>query len=253
VEPKDLLAIELDDRAVLLESWHTLLIDTLQPSVVAQKASRAALLEAARKWEGRADTGSVSYGVVRAFRLAVAQRVFETIFRPCAERDPDFTWTRFNYEQPLETILKERPLRLLDPAFRSWDDLLVAAADDVTLSYQRDGRDPRTTPWGWFNTARIAHPFARLLPRVAASWLAMPDDPLAGDSGMPRVQHPDFGASERMVVSPGHEAAGIFNMPGGQSANPLSPYFRAGHEAWVHGDPTPFLPGPAMHTLELRP
>jgi acetylornithine deacetylase/succinyl-diaminopimelate desuccinylase-like protein len=32
--------------------------------------------------------------------------------------------------------------------------------------------------------------------------------PLPGDVAMPRVQATDFGASERMVVSPGHEAVG---------------------------------------------
>ncbi len=253
VEPMDLLAVQLDDRAVLLEKWHTLLIDTLRPEVVAKKPSRAVLLQAARKWDGRADAGSVGYGVVRTFRLAVARHVLDPIFAPCHERDPDFIWTRFNYEQALETILKERPDRLLDAAFGTWDDLLVAAADDVSLSYGKAGVDPATGAWGKFNTARIEHPFARFLPRWAASWLAMPADPLPGDSNMPRVQHPDFGASERFAVSPGHEGSGVFNMPGGQSSNPLSPYFRAGHEAWVHGDPTPFLPGPAEHTLDLLP
>jgi penicillin amidase len=81
----------------------------------------------------------------------------------------------------------------------------------------------------------------------------MPGEPLPGDNDMPRVQAPAFGASERMVVSPGHENEGIFEMPGGQSGNPLSPYFSAGHEAWVKGQPTPFLPGPAKHTLTLTP
>jgi penicillin amidase len=42
-------------------------------------------------------------------------------------------------------------------------------------------------------------------------------------------------------------------MPGGQSGNPLSPFYRAGHEAWTRGEPTPFLPGPATHTLRLQP
>jgi penicillin amidase len=69
---------------------------------------------------------------------------------------------------------------------------------------------------------------------------------------MPRVQHPDNGASERFIVSPGHEDEGIFHMPGGQSGHPLSPYYRAGHDAWVHGYQTPFLPGAAEHTLILK-
>jgi penicillin amidase len=56
-----------------------------------------------------------------------------------------------------------------------------------------------------------------------------------------------------MAVSPGREEDGYFHMPGGQSGHPLSPYYRAGHDAWVKGEPTPFLPGPTAHTLALRP
>ncbi|HZZ19988.1 MAG TPA: penicillin acylase family protein, partial [Opitutaceae bacterium] len=84
-------------------------------------------------------------------------------------------------------------------------------------------------------------------------WLSMPEDELPGDSYMPRVADTAFGASERYVVSPGHEESGIMHMPGGQNSNPLSPFFGAGHEAWVRGDPTPFLPGPTRHTVTLQP
>ncbi len=252
-EPGDLLAIQLDDRAGLLEGWHSLLLSALGPGAVAQKPSRAAILESVRKWEGRADPGSVSYRVVRTFRLAVAHRVFDPIFAPCVEEDPDFTWTKFNYEQPLEAILRARPPHLLDPAFATWDDLLAAAVDDVSATYGRQGADPRGATWGAQNTARIAHPFARMLPGWASHWLSMPAVPLAGDSNMPRIQEPSFGASMRFVVSPGREAAGIFQMPGGECSNPMSPYFRSGFDAWASGKPTPFLPGAAEHSLVLSP
>jgi len=69
---------------------------------------------------------------------------------------------------------------------------------------------------------------------------------------MPRVQHVDFGASERMVVSPGREQLGYFHMPGGESGHPLSPHYRDGHEAWARGLPTPFLPGETVHVMTLR-
>jgi penicillin amidase len=84
-------------------------------------------------------------------------------------------------------------------------------------------------------------------------WLDMPAEELPGDSDMPRVQKPHFGASERFAVSPGREAEGIFEMPGGESGHPLSPFYRAGHEAWAHGDPAPFLPGKPAHRLVLEP
>ena len=70
---------------------------------------------------------------------------------------------------------------------------------------------------------------------------------------MPRVQQPDYGASERFAVAPGDEANGYFHMPGGQSGHPLSPFFSAGHEAWAQGEPLPFLPGPGLHRLTLVP
>jgi penicillin amidase len=81
----------------------------------------------------------------------------------------------------------------------------------------------------------------------------MTADELPGDRDMPRFQRPNYGASERLVVSPGREAEGIFHMPGGQSGHPLSPFFRAGHAAWVRGDATPLLPGKTAHTVTLRP
>ena len=70
---------------------------------------------------------------------------------------------------------------------------------------------------------------------------------------MPRVQTPGFGASERMVVSPGREQDGIFHLPGGPSGHPLSPYYLSGHDAWVRGEPSSFLPGATVHSLTLQP
>jgi penicillin amidase len=253
VVPRDLLGVQLDDRAVLLEWWKALLARTLRPEMIGQKVGRDAVLQSLRDWNGTADAGSVSYRVVRAFRLAVAHRVLDPIFAPCLEADPEFTWTRLNYEQPLETVIERRPAHLLSAEFPTWDDLLAAAVDDVARAYAREHKDPRTATWGQRNTARIEHPFAALLPRWAGGFLRMPADQLPGDTYMPRFQDTSFGASERFVVSPGHEDEGIFHMPGGQTSNPASPFYRAGHEAWVHGEPTPFLPGPPIHTVTLAP
>ena len=69
---------------------------------------------------------------------------------------------------------------------------------------------------------------------------------------MPRVQGPAFGASERFAVSPGREREGYFHMPTGQSGHPLSEHYQDANAAWASGAATPFLPGPAVHTLTLR-
>ena len=70
---------------------------------------------------------------------------------------------------------------------------------------------------------------------------------------MPKAQGPRFGASERFSVAPGDEANGIMHMPTGQSGHPLSDFYGRGHDDWVHGRPSPFLPGEPRHTLTLNP
>ena len=74
-----------------------------------------------------------------------------------------------------------------------------------------------------------------------------------GDLYQPRVARPGFGASDRFVVAPGQESTGLFNMPTSQSGHPLAPYYNLGHEAWMKGEPTQFLPGKTEHTLTLTP
>ncbi len=250
--PRDLLAVQLDDRALFLERWHELLLRTLTPAATEGKKARTALRAFAEKWEGRASIDAVSYRLVREFRIAVLARVFGPIFKSCTEAYSEFNWSEFQVEPAFWTMLEQKPLHLLAPAFATWDDLLVAACDDVIHVIDKQGVAMPKANWGWRNTARIRHPFSHSFPWLADR-LNMPADPLPGGDDMPRVQSPGHGASERLVVSPGREDEGIFHMPGGQSGHPLSPFYRAGHEAWVKGEPTPFLPGKTQHTLTLQP
>jgi penicillin amidase len=251
--PRDLLAVQLDDRALFLAPWNKLLVDSLTPEAVAQKSFRGEFRALAAKWDGHASVDSVSYRLTRAFRTAVLTKIFTPIFQPCLDVDEGFDWQRLNLEPAAWTLLHDRPAHLLNPDFPSWDALLVGAVDSVVSDLDQLGVPLDRATWGARNTARIRHPFSRTLPSWLTGWLNMPADQLAGDADMPRFAAPAMGASERFVVSPGHEAEGIFHMPGGQSGHPLSPFYRAGHEAWVRGEPTPFLPGETQHTLELSP
>jgi penicillin G amidase len=251
--PRDLLGVQLDDRALLLDRWQQLLLATLTPDALADHPGRAELRRLVTHWSGRADTGSVAYTLVRRWRAFVADRALGPIFAPCRDADDRFDFHQLDYEEPLWRLVSARPPNFLTPDYFSWGELLRAAADDVVRWGGHQGRPLRDLTWGRRNTARIEHPFSRFLPRLLARFLDMPAVPLPGDNNMPRVQSPDFGASERFVVSPGHEAEGIFEMPGGESGNPLSPFYRAGFDAWARGEPTPFLPGPTRHTLRLQP
>jgi penicillin amidase len=244
--------VQLDDRALFLQPWHARLLAVLTPEAVATQPARAELRRRAEVWEGRASPEAVSYRLVREFRQAVLRRAFGPIFAPCVEAMPDFDSRRLHLEPALQALLRERPLHLLEARYASWDELLAAAADDTAAALAALGSDPAAATWGTRNRAAIRHPLSAGLPFVGR-WLDLPADPLPGDSDLPRFQSPANGASERLVVAPGREAEGILQVPGGQSGHPLSPYYQAGHAAWVRGEPSPLLPGPTRHTLKLQP
>lgn len=248
---RDLLAVQLDDRAVFQTEWWTLLRDT---AARAKSPALVELSEASKRWEGRASVDSVSYRIVRAWRLAVHARVAEGLTAPAhAALGDKFDMPAFQQlEGTVWPLVTQRPQHLLSKKYATWDALFEDAAKDIRDELKAQGPLAERT-WGERNTAAICHPLAKAIPLIGKSLLCMPPDRLSGDGGMPRVVGPDFGASERMVVSPGHEADGITHMPGGQSGHPLSPFWGAGHDDWVHGRPTPFLPGPTAYRLTLAP
>jgi len=252
--PADMLKIQLDDRALFLEPWQKLLLTTLASPAAASDPRRAELRGFVEKWGGRAAVDSVGYRAVRGFRSALAQGTFAALTAAAKKADPDFEYLQHtsHYEAPLWALVTERPAHLLDARYKGWDEALLAAADVVIADFTKDGGRIQDRTWGERNAARIQHSLSRAVPQLGR-FLDMPKDPLPGDSNMPRVLSPANGASERMVVSPGRESEGFFHMPGGQSGHPLSEYYANGHAAWVRGEPTPFLPGPAIHTLTLKP
>ncbi len=250
--PDDLLAIQLDDRALFLERWKDLL--ALELNRMPATALNAAMKQALADWNGHAAVDSVAYRLVRAWRNEVVDRVLDGFAAAVRRSYPDFALPKLaQSEHAVWRLVSWRPAHLLPPGDADWDALLIACAERAAknLDAQTGGLAART--WGERNTTHIAHPLSRALPAFVARWLDMPAQALPGDANMPRVQAPDFGASERFAVAPGDEAHGYFMMPGGQSGHPLSPYYGAGHADWADGKPTPFLPGPAQAVLRLLP
>ena len=245
---QDLLDTQLDTRALLLDRWWHLL-KGLPP-----RNDAPALLElaaAASDWNAHADPASVGYRIVRAWRLAVHARIAGGLTGPAqVALGEDFAMPDLpQLEGVAWPLVTQQPAHLLPPRFGDWHALLEDAAREVRDGLAANGPLARRT-WGERNTARICHPLAGAVPLLGRR-LCMPAEPLAGDGMMPRVQGPSFGASQRMVVAPGREADGIAHMPGGQSGHPLSPFWGAGHDAWVEGRPAPFLPGDTEYRMTL--
>jgi len=124
----------------------------------------------------------------------------------------------------------------------------VAACTAAELAAEPGGFD-RT--WGEVRPVSIRHPLGGL--PVLGDYLNMSTAPLPGWAGTVRAQTATYGASMRMVVSPGREESGLLHMPTGQSGHFMSPHYSDQHDAWVKGLPVPLLAGEPVDTLRLVP
>ncbi len=251
--PHDMLDIQFDDRAVFLAPWRDLLLSALDDAAVRGDARRRDYRELVDNWIPNASSESVGYRLVRAFRIQMRDSVFDALMSEVsAVYDGNVDLQISNqFEGPLWTILEERPMYLLPPDYSSWQDLMLQAVDSNIVYFDSnfDGGLAQRN-WGERNTATIRHPLSRAIPFLSR-WLDMQRDPLNGDSNMPKAQGRNWGASERFAVSPGDETNAYMHMPGGQSGHPLSEFYGSGHQDWVQGRATGFLPGPTEHVLTL--
>ncbi|MBM0107940.1 penicillin acylase family protein [Steroidobacter sp. S1-65] len=250
---RDMVNIQLDDRALFLVRWRDFLLELLNTDAVKGQPLRAEARKYLEDWSARAAAEDVGYRLVRAMRLQIRKDIFESLTAVARIKYPE---TKFapsaQFEGPLWQLITRQPAHMLDPRFGSWEEALLASVDAALQALIAECNTLSQCTWGAQNTLVMRHPLSQAVPFIGR-WLDMPAQRLSGDAFMPRVQGPSFGASQRMVVSPGREAEGYFQMPGGPVDHPLSPFYGAGHNAWAHGEPRPLLPGDPRHTLKLLP
>jgi penicillin amidase len=252
--PADFLAIQLDDRQARNDPWAAMLLKELEKR---DDPKLKAMIPLVKAWGGRAVPGNVGYRLVDQFRKRAVEGLYEAWLGKPDKALRQRTHAPAQAEGPARRLLHERPAGLVPNGFASWD----AYVDHVLAGVVADvgeaaGGDLARYTWGadggTVGRADIRHPLSRAVPLIGR--LTDPVDvAVPGDRATVRAQAPGFGASERFAVSPGREAEGLFQMPGGQAGNPRTPWYLSGHEDWLKGRPTPYLPGPAKWTLEMKP
>ena len=246
------MRIQLDDRALLLERWRDLMLAVIADRPNPRDGKYDVLAARLRTWDHRASADSVAYRVIREYRDAVSGEILVLLAGGSGLTAAELYDNLPQAEYPVWAMLSERPPAWLPTGFANWDDYLRSTLDRNLRQYQADDPDLTRTTWGKRNRLEMRHPVFGGIP-ILGRFFDMPNAEMSGDTHMPRVQAPGFGASERMVVAPGREADGLLNMPGGQSSNPLSPYFDNGHEQWVEGVPMPLVAGKTKHEIRVRP
>jgi penicillin G amidase len=247
----DMLAIQLDSRALFVGRWRDLLLGLLDEEAMHASAQRREFRELVSRWKPEATPDSVGYRLVRAYR----GNVLDTLWR-------GFTVGLLGEERELRRpaqfeaagwrLVSERPAAIVPPGESDWRGFLLQRLDDTLAKLGQECATLASCSYGESDPVRVRHPLSRAVP-LLSRLLDMPTLELPGDHHMPRVQDGAFGASERFAVSPGRESEGYLELPGGTSGHPLSPFYRSGFDDWAAGKPTPFLPGPAAHKLSLVP
>lgn len=246
---EDFYRIQLDNEARFLLPWHTLLSETLEGRPDAQEASAA--LSA---WGGCACADSVGYTLVKAFRQQVMQSLLARVMSPL-EKDGIKTSQLLRQVEPaLWQLINQQPEGWLPPGTDNWDGFFYEQFENAlsTLLENNHATAINQLRWGDVNTLKVHHPLAKNIP-ILGSLLNMPDVQGFGDTFMPAVQAPAFGASQRLFVRPGALEDAVLTIPGGQSGHPLSPYYHIGFTDYANHLPTPLLPGKAIYTRRWEP
>lgn len=242
IDESTMLDVQLDTTVAALEPWRDLVLDHVPPGVEGPLAS---LREICELWNGRADLeerGPVVLDEVRrAFARALLGAILDEAARRCGDR-PDRGF-RVPSDEPWLRLLETRPPHLLPTPFRSWDRFVLATLAGVAdLESLGLAGGPEACPtWGERNELSMRHPVSLAMPFLSRGY-DVPEHPQPGHPDAVRVATPRFGASARLVASPGREADAILQTPGGQSGIPGTTHYRDRHEAWRFGDPEPLLP-----------
>jgi penicillin amidase len=256
----DMLAIQLDSRALFLARWRDLLLGLLDEDAMHEKPLRREFRALVSEWRPEASPDAVGYRLVRTFRSTALNALWSSLSTGLlgdtfdARRPSQFESGGFR-------LLTERPGNIAPPGASgensppgagAWRQFLLGRLDAAIEESLAACASLAKCTYGEQDPVRVRHPLSRAIP-LLSGLLDMPTFRLPGDHHMPRVQDGAFGASERFAVSPGREAEGYLELPGGPSGHPLSPFYRTGFEDWAAGKPTPFLPGPVAHKLTLSP
>ncbi len=252
LRPEDMLKVQTDTYSYP----HVFIAEQLAAAakVAPPKDARAAkLIQESREWNGIAEANST----VVPFLNSALYRALDLILEPQIGKAAElYDWRKIAF---LQRVLTERPARWLPAEFRSYDELLTAAADKAVKHLEERTKDPNPEDWTWkrFNYLDMLHPIGQqgLLKKL----LSLADQPQSGTSFSPRAASRHHGPSERFVANLADWDQSIFLITAGQSGQPGSEHYEDQFHYWFEGRPIygPFSDAAEAktkkHTLVLKP
>jgi penicillin amidase len=252
LRPDDMLKVQTDAYSYP----DVFLAEQLVPAakVAAPKDSRTQkLIGLSRDWNGIADADSTVVPFLEGTRHAALKLILQPVLGDDTEL---YQWRSMAF---LQRVLTERPAAWLPAAYKSYDELLVSAADESVKSLEKNSGSARVEDWPWkrFDSLEILHPIGR------AGWLkkmfSITDKPQSGTSFSPRAATRHHGPAMRLVANVGDWDNSLMVIPGGQSGQLGSSHYADQFRYWYDGKPVvaPFSDAAEAairkHTLTLKP
>ena len=248
--------MQLDTQTDFFEFYQQLALSILTDKVTATDPLLLEVKSALQNWDGHAHAESIGFGLLVEYRQALANFIFSSYLQQCKAVAENFKYHWWKMDTPLRLLLTYQIPDTLPGSqkFSSWNDLLLQTLKKTTKNIQQRFPEKRLSQlsWGDMHTVQLQHPFSRAFPWLGFL-LDMPQRSLSGCTYCVRVASTNFGASMRLVVSPGHENEMILVTPTGQSGHPLSTHYQDKYPYWVNGKKMRQIPKPEDSILVLRP
>jgi penicillin amidase len=252
LRPEDMLKVQTDTYSYP----HLFVADQLIAAArtVKPKDVRAQkLIEGLKDWNGIAEANSPEVSFLHGTRRAAIEYLLEPFL---GKETAIYQWRSTTF---LQRVLTIRPVKWLPAAFKSYDDLLAAAADKAVERLAEQSGSQRVEDWAWkySNSLSMVHPMGRkgLLKKL----LSITDKPQSGTVYSIRAATKTHGPAMRFVANPGNWDNSILLIPAGQSGQPGSSHYSDQFSYWYEGKPifAPFSDtaeaSARKHSLTLKP
>jgi penicillin G amidase len=213
---------------------HVFLADQLiaaAKTVTPQDDRTKKLIEGLKDWNGIADADSSEVTFLVRFRRTMLNLLLE----PHLGADTNlYRWRATTF---LQKVLTERSPKWLPSRYKTYDDLLIAAADRTVAKLAEESKSKRVQDWQWknFNALEMLHPIGR--DGVLKKLLSITSKPQSGTNYSVRAATPRHGPAMRFVANTADWDQSILLIPAGQSGQPGSSHYSDQFEYWYEGKP----------------
>jgi len=249
---EDMLKVQTDTYSyphVFLAEQLLAAAKTMKP----KDPSAQRLVDGLKDWNGIADANSAEISFLFAIRNSALKLVLEPFL---GEETALYQWRSTTF---LQKTLTDRPSKWLPAAYKSYDELLLAAADDAVKRLAENSKSERGDDWAWkrFNSLDMFHPLGHN--GLLKTFLSITDKPQSGTIYSVRAASKTHGPAMRFVANPANWDESILLIPSGESGQPGSSHYSDQFSYWYEGKPilAPFTDAAEAkakkHTLTLKP